>query len=185
MTFIVEFGGLKYYTYQYVFSRRIVESVVKGEGHSITALWSRQTGKTTTVAITGIGLAVILPILANQFPHIKELQPFKNGFFVGIFAPISRQASLSYSRMRKIVHSAKGIEILLDPEINVLVDSSRSDSLALSNGSYVHAKTASPDSNIEGETYHLAICDESQKLDQFKVEKEIEPMLSSTNGTLV
>lgn len=142
------------------------------------------TGKTTTVAITGVGLAVILPTLAHTYSHIEELQPFKEGFWVGIFAPISRQASLSYAKMRKILHSPRGQQVLND-ELDIEVASSRGDSLELSHGSYVHAKTASPDSNIEGETYSLIIIDESQKVDRFKVEKEIEPMLSSTAGTLV
>ena len=196
MAFISALGGLPFYTYQYVFARRIVESVLKNDGATITALWSRQTGKTTTVAITGVGLAVILPVLARQFdggqnddgstrPFIEELQPYQGGFWVGIFAPITRQANLSYAKMRKILGSNIGLELLTDPEIDVTVTQSRGDSLALSHGSYVHAKTASPDSNIEGETYHLIITDESQKLDRFKVEKEIEPMLSSTNGTMV
>lgn len=184
MAFIVEFGGLPFYTYQYVFARAIVVSTLKRDAATITGLWSRQTGKTTTVAITGVGLAVILPVLAKTYPHVEELQPFADGFWVGIFAPISRQASLSYTKMRKILHSIKGQAVLTD-ELDITVASSRGDSLELSHGSYVHAKTASPDSNIEGETYHLVITDESQKLDRFKVEKEIEPMLSSTAGTMV
>jgi hypothetical protein len=183
MSFIVEFGRTPFYTYQYVFARRIVASILRNEGATVTALWCRQSGKTTTVAIVGIGLAVILPVLARQFPTIEELQAFKDGFWVGIFAPISRQASLSYSRMRKILHSPLGQDIL--QELDVEVKTSRGDSLELTHGSYVHAKTASPDSNIEGETYHLVITDESQKLDRFKVEKEIEPMLAATGGAMV
>lgn len=185
LAFICELGGFQLYTYQYVFARRIIESVLMNDGNTITGLWSRQTGKTTTVALVGIGLAVILPVLSKQLPHVEELQQFKDGFWVGIFAPITRQANLSYARMRKIIHSDRGLALLLDDEIDITVTMSRGDSLALSNGSYVHAKTASPDSNIEGETYHLIITDESQKLDKFKVEKEIEPMLASTNGTMV
>src|SRR5438477_1340058 len=42
------------------------------------------TGKTTTVAVTGIGMAVILPVLAKHYPQIEELQTFKDGFWVGI-----------------------------------------------------------------------------------------------------
>lgn len=184
MQFIIEFGGLPLYSYQYSFARAIVVSTLKRDAATITGLWSRQTGKTTTVAITGVGLAVILPVLSHQLPHVEELRPFKDGFWVGIFAPISRQATLSYQKMRKILHSAKG-QMILNDELDITVSSSRGDSLELSHGSYVHAKTASPDSNIEGETYHLIITDESQKIDRFKVEKEIEPMLSSTSGSMV
>lgn len=169
MNFVATLGGMPPYSYQYVFARRIVESVIKNDGHTITGLWSRQAGKTTTVASVGIGLAVILPVLANQFDGgknpdgteralIEELQPFKNGFWVGIFAPITRQALLSYTKMRKILYSKTGQEILSDPEIDVSLTMSRGDSLTLSIGSYVHSKTASPDANIEGETYHLIIC---------------------------
>lgn len=196
MSFITELGGLPLYSYQYVFARRIVESVLKNDGHTVTALWSRQTGKTTTVAIVAVGLAVILPVLARQYdggtnedgtvrPLIEELVPYQHGFWIGIFAPIAHQALFSYNKIRNILYSNVGQALLNDPEINVSLKVSRGDSLTLSHGSYIHSKTASPDSNIEGDTYHLVITDESQKLDKFKVEKEIEPMLSSTNGTMV
>lgn len=185
MKFVVALAGHELYAYQWVFCRRIVQALLQHEGATITGLWSRQSGKTTSVADVTIGLCVLIPELAKAMPTIEELRPFKDGLAVGIFAPIKDQAGLSYGRMREILASSVAEEIMADPEIAVEVVSSRSDGLELSNGSLVDAKTASPESKVEGHHYHLIIIDEAQAVDRFKVDKEIEPMRASTNGVMV
>ena len=124
-------------------------------------------------------------MLAQVLPDNLYLRPFKDGLRIGIFAPIQGQAQLSYHRMREVIHSDLGEEILADEELNIEITTSRGDTLELSNGSLVHAKTASPDSKIEGFTYHIILLDEAQGADRFKVEKGIQPMCSSTNGVMV
>lgn len=194
--------GHRFYNYQLVFARRIVESVLLNDGSTITGLWSRQSGKTTAVAELIITLTIILPVLARAMNPYKVdpetgvelderdvrvpmLMPFVEGLRVGIFAPIEHQARISYNKMRKIAHSNRAKDILEDEEINTTIDISRGDTLSLSNNSVIWARTASPNSKVEGETFHIILIDEAQDVDRFKVDKEIEPMRAATNGTMV
>jgi hypothetical protein len=174
-----------WYSYQKVFTRRIVESVLSNDGETITAIFSRQSGKTQCVADVAVGLAVILPVLTNLWPQDPRLQLFTAGFRVGIFAPIQETSQISFDRMRMLVNSEETAAILEDPEINVQLIRDRSDELKFDTGSEVRARSASPDSSIEGRTYHLVIIDEAQSVSRYKVEKDIRPMLAANNGSLV
>lgn len=185
LTFIQELTGINFYAYQYIFARRIVESVILNDGDTITGLWARQSGKTEALADLGFGLCVILPALGNAFPDDPRLGAFTKGFRIGIFAPIMEQATISFTRMRALTTREKTLELMHDDEINVYVEVNRGDTLTFSNGSMVQARSASPDSQIEGKTYELVMLEESQKLTQQKVDKEIRPMLAATNGTTV
>lgn len=185
LTFTEALTGKKFYNYQYVFCRRIVESVLENDGEEITGLWSRQSGKTEALADLGFSLCILLPKLAEAFPDDPRLSSYATGFWIGIYAPIASQATISFSRMRKLTTRKETLEIMRDPEVDVRVEVSRGDTVTFSNGSMIEAHSASPDSQIEGKTWHLVMLEESQKLTQTKVEKEIGPMLTSTNGTMV
>lgn len=185
LVFTEQFAEVQFYTYQSLFSRRIIESVLDNDGNIITGLWSRQSGKTETVACLCLGMALILPALAREFPDDQRFMPFNKGFWCGVYAPVAEQAYISFGRMRDKTASEYGEAFLEDPELGVGIATSRGDTLAFTNGSYILARTASPDSQIEGKTYHLVVCEEAQKLLRTKVEKEIRPMLAATNGTMV
>ena len=185
LLFIEKFSQTTLYSYQAIFARRIIESTLKNDGATITGLWSRQSGKTETIAAVCLGMAVLLPELARAFPDDPRFKMFWKGFAVGIYAPIERQSLLSFNRMRKWVDGPHCKGILADPELALVVVASRGDTIALSNGSVIIARTASPMSQVEGETHHLVVCEEIQKMLRSKVEKEIRPMLASTNGTMV
>jgi hypothetical protein len=185
VVFIEALADVGFYTYQSLFARRIVESVIENDGETITGLWARQCGKTETVADVGIGLCVILPTLAREFPDDERLKPYVKGFSCGIYAPILLQSGFAFERMRDKVTSEKGEAILHDQEIDVHVVTNRGDTLAFDNGSCIVAKSASPDTQVEGDTHNLIFCEEAQKLLRSKVEKELVPMLTSTNGTMV
>ena len=45
LKFIQELTQTQFYNYQFVFCRRIIESVILNDGETITGLWSRQSGK--------------------------------------------------------------------------------------------------------------------------------------------
>lgn len=79
------YSGKVLYAYQTQFSKRIIRSVLENDGQEITALFSRQSGKTETVAVTVGGLMIILPQLANMpmFADDNRLNMFKDGFWVG------------------------------------------------------------------------------------------------------
>lgn len=183
LMFVDALAEIRLYTYQSLFARRVVEDVLEAGGSTITGLWARQSGKTESIADIVIGLCVLLPTLARAFPDDVRLRSFAKGFWVGIYAPVQEQAQISFGRMREKVNSENGQAILQDEELNTRVVGNRSDSLTFSNGSYVYSRTASPDAQVEGKTYHLLCLEEAQKLSPVKVEKELRPMLKATHGT--
>ena len=116
--FCEAYSGRVMYSYQTQFSKRIIRSVLENDGAEITALFARQSGKTETIAITVGGLMIILPQLANMpmFADDPRLQMFKDGFWVGIFAPSQRQAQITYNRMKSRIQCKESRAILEDPD---------------------------------------------------------------------
>lgn len=181
---IMEFGkiltGIPLYEYQEAIAYRIIYSVITFEGSILTVLLSRQSGKSETMAFVIDTLTVLLPALAKVLP---ELEQFSTGFRVGLFAPQSDQVVTTYSRAMTRLNSANAEMILSDPDISVSMESNVR--LSLSNGSFLAGQVASKQSKIESKTYDLVICEEAQDIDDFIVQKSIEPMLSATGGTLL
>lgn len=160
--FCEAYSGRVMYPYQAQFSKRIIRSVLENDGAELTALFSRQSGKTETVAITVGGLMIILPQLANMpmFLDDPRLQMFKDGFWVGIFAPSQRQAQTTYNRMRGRMQCKEAQAVLQDPDFRLEFTTSNGQTVALSNGSFCTAISASDGSNIEGESFKFIICEE-------------------------
>lgn len=180
------YSGRVMYPYQAQFSKRIIRSVLENEGIEITALFARQSGKTETVAITVGGLMIILPQLANMpmFLDDKRLMMFKDGFWVGIFAPSQRQAQTTYNRMRGRMMCKEAQVVLKDPDFRLVFTTSNGQTVALSNGSFCTAISASDGSNIEGESFKFIICEECQDISNFKIRKSIHPMGAAYNATI-
>ena len=82
--------------YQRPLARRIMESVIIGDGEEITALAARQSGKTETIANTIATMMILLPRLAKMYPDL--LGKFRDGIKVGMFAPVSDQAQTVFGR---------------------------------------------------------------------------------------
>lgn len=173
------------YGYQRRFMRRIIRSLLLHDGCTITGLWSRQSGKSEALATMAPGLGAILPTLALEFPDDQRFSQYSSGFAVGVFAPTLPKATIIFSRIKARAETrhaqALHIELGLQPSLTT----SRGDKMAWSNGSFVVTRSFSETTNAEGETYHLVIIDEAQLLTQWKLEKEIAPMMSSTFGTTV
>lgn len=180
------YSGRVMYSYQTQFSKRIIRSVLENDGAEITALFSRQSGKTETIAITVGGLMIILPQLANMpmFLNDPRLQSFKDGFWVGIFAPSQRQAQITYRRMKSRLQCKESLEVLNDPDFRLEFSTSNGQTCALSNGSFVTAISASDGSNIEGESFKFIICEEAQDISNYKIRKSIHPMGAAYNATI-
>ena len=180
------YSGRVMYPYQGQFSKRIIRSVLENDGAELTALFSRQSGKTETVAITVGGLMIILPQLANMpmFLDDPRLQMFKDGFWVGIFAPSQRQAQTTYNRMRGRMQCKEAQAVLQDPDFRLEFTTSNGQTVALSNGSFCTAISASDGSNIEGESFKFIICEECQDISNFKIRKSIHPMGAAYNATI-
>ena len=181
---IIEFGkvltGVALYPYQLEAAFAIIYSVITFSGDVKTMLFSRQSGKTECVAFVIDTLCVILPALASVFP---DLEQFKTGFRVGLFAPQSDQVTTTYSRAMTRMNSANAEMVLSDPDINVELESYVR--LELSNGSFLMGQTASKQSKIESKTYDLVIVEEAQDVDDLIVSKSIEPMVSATGGSII
>lgn len=181
---IMEFGkvltGLSLYKYQEDIAYSIIYSVITFSGDVKTVLLSRQSGKSEVMAFIIDTLTVLLPALAKVIP---DLEQFKAGFRVGLFAPQSDQVVTTYSRAMTRINSANAEMILEDPDINTYLESTAR--LEFSNGSFLAGQVASKQSKIESKTYDLVIVEEAQDVDDLIVAKSIEPMLSSTAGTLI
>lgn len=72
-----------------------------------------------------------------------------------------------------------------DPEFNLTFNCSNGTTVALSNGSFVTAISASDGSSVEGESFMLIIFEEAQDISNFKILKSLHPMGAAYNATLV
>ena len=180
------YSGKVMYAYQTQFSKRIIRSVLENDGAEITALFSRQSGKTETIAITVGGLMIILPEMAKMpmFADDQRLSMFKDGFWVGIFAPSQRQAQITYGRMKSRLQCKESVAVLEDPDFRLEFTTSNGQTVALSNGSFCTAISASDGSNIEGESFKFIICEECQDISNYKIRKSIHPMGAAYNATI-
>jgi hypothetical protein len=179
-----ELSGHPLHGYQRPFAERLFESLIIGDGATITALFARQSGKSETVANVIATCMIMLPVLAKVFPDL--LDKFKEGFWVGCFAPVDDQAEIIYSRIVSRLTSDRAVEFMSDPDIDSKPLKGKGASIMLKGlGSFIRRQTAHPRSNIEGRTYHVMVIDECQDADERVVNKSIGPMGASTNATMV
>lgn len=171
--------------YQETFCRRVLRDIVDAGMEEITGLFARQMGKTEALALVALTCMAIMPALARAFPHDPRFQRFINGFWVGIYAPIDHQASICFARAVKLYSKVELEAIISHPDLNADIVKYSGGCLVLENGSRLLARTASVNSNIEGDTHHLIIMDEAQDLDKEKVQKSIHPMGAQTGATMV
>ena len=180
------YSMITFYPYQELFSRRLIRSVIENDGEEITALFSRQSGKSETVATTVGGMMIILPRLAEMpmFANDPRINRFIDGLWVGIFAPSQRQSQITYMRMKKRLSCKASKTILADPDFGYEFTTSNGQTVGLSNGSFASAISASDQSNIEGESFKFIICEECQDISNFKIRKSIHPMGAAYNATI-
>jgi hypothetical protein len=179
--FCEELWGKEFRPYQRAMSYRIVESLVLNDAEEITGLLARQSGKSEIVATTLAGCMIIFPILAKTYPIMEQ---FKDGLWVGLFAPVEDQSEIVYSRIVDRLTSERAQQVLADPEIDEKVKG-QSRLLRLTNGSFCRRQTANPRAKIEGSTYHIIVIDEAQEADEQVVRKSVHPMLAANAGTMV
>lgn len=181
------YSGINLYPYQEQFSKRVIRSILENDGAEITALFSRQSGKSEAISVTCGGLMIILPRLANMpmFAGDKRLERFKDGFWIGIFAPSQRQAQITYNRLRTRIQSKNAIAVMSDPDFNLQFDTFNGQTVSLTNGSFATAISASDGSSIEGESFKAIICEEAQDISNYKIRKSIHPMGAAYNATIV
>jgi len=186
MQFMDTLVGHALHPYQAPLARRMMESVIIGDGEEITALAARQSGKSETVANTVATLMVLLPRLAKMYPDL--LGKFKDGIWVGMFAPVEGQVETLFGRTVNRLTSEHAQAILGDPEIDDSLGKvpGITRQIKLKNsGSSLMMMTANPRAKIESKSFHLIVIDECQGADDFMVAKSISPMLAYYSGTMV
>ena len=186
MAFMEVLVGHPLHEYQQPLARRIIESVILGDGEEITALAARQSGKSEIISNTIATLLVLLPRLAKLYPDL--LGKFKDGFWVGLFAPTEGQAETVFGRAVSRLTSDRAVEILGDPEIDDVAARSTGVTKGIrlkKSGSTLMMMTANPRAKIESKSFHLIVIDECQEADDFVVTKSIAPMLAYYAGTMV
>lgn len=129
------------------------------------------THNTEAVAVVNCGLSVILPTLANsELGEDSRIGKFKDGLWVGIFAPSYPIGSIMYKRMSDRMKGKKMAEVLNDPDVEAQLGEG-SKVMCVSNGSYTDVVSAAPQTRIEGRTYHLIIIEEAQDVSTYKIRK--------------
>jgi len=185
VAFSQKMTGTTFYPYQVEFGWRIAFSILIEDANEITALFSRQSGKSETAAVITCGMMVLLPTFARSMQQDPRIKKFENGFWVGIFAPGYKQAAIIWSRVKQKMYSQAAKELLAeDPDIDIDL-ASIPKNMVLPNGSYADCATAAPQANIEGTTYHLVLCDETQDIQSEILRSSIHPMLAATAGSIV
>jgi hypothetical protein len=186
MDFLKVLVGHDLHPYQKPLARRIMESVIINDAEEITALAARQSGKSETVADTVVTLMILLPRLAKLYPDL--LGKFKDGVWVGLFAPTEGQAETLFGRAVTRLTSERALEILNDVEIDdkaARVGGVTRQIKLTNSGSSIMMMTANPRAKIESKSFHLIVIDECQEADDFVVSKSIAPMLAYYAGTMV
>lgn len=190
-------ADVELHEYQKEFGRRLIESLITNDGDEITALFSRQSGKTETVATVVAGCMIILPILARLMPGMYSLDMYKKGLWIGIFAPSKEQAFTTFSRAKERLVSKHAKMFLTDPDIAADFESEKGNPIVVGGTwtaedgsikewrSLLRMQTAAKQSQIESKSYHIVVIEEAQDCDNQKVLKSIHPMVTAYNGTIV
>lgn len=182
----------RFYAYQVVVAFRICESVLLHDGEVITALFSRQSGKTEVLASILIALALMLPVLAKKYPKDWRLnitdeqgnyRGFAKGIRIGIYAPKQSQSEIMFERIRGYLKQDAAVKVM--QELGITMSENNGNSVKISHGSRVLCETASEQSKIEGETHNVLVLEEAQDIGDVKIRKSLHPMVSATMGTIV
>lgn len=192
LTWCEKLCGRAYYPHQKMFAKRIIKAVLENDSATITALMSRQSGKSFTVSTTVTGLMTILPVMANapMFHDDRRFQLFRDGMKIGIFAPTLNQAQIIFNNIKDYVSSERGRTFLASREFNISLETFNGNKVTLVFNnlgikSTITCFSASEGANIEGGSYHLYICDEAQDISNYKYRKSIFPTVSFYNGTKI
>ena len=178
-----ELSGFPLRPYQLPLARRIMESMILCDGARLTALFSRQSGKTEAIASVVATMMIMFPRLANVYPQYFER--FRNGVLVGAFAPVDRQSNILFDRIKARLASERAKNFMRDPEIDDFPTGQGITIKLRKCGSLARKISCHPRSIIEGDTFHIILIDEAQGADNKTVRKSVLPMGASTRATCV
>lgn len=160
------------YRYEVEASDRIILGAIMG-GLDVAIAISRQAGKTTAVVMTIAFLMRYMPELTGKF------------WSVGFFTPQKEQ--FKTDRDRLLSHLKRGEQLY---KYNVLEANANTLRIGYGKGeadmmAECFLFPVSPTSHPESKTLHMAIVEESHKLNERIFNEDIRPMLASTNGSII
>lgn len=169
--FIARFFGRRFLPYQTEVSNRIIDAVLHATGEEIFIEMSRQSGKTTVVVDTVSFLNTFCYELLG-----RELA-------TGIISPQKEMSKTDFDRL-------KDNYAALQRHMSFDLTEANGNTLRICDPANVpmavtYCFSLLPTSNNESKTLHVAIFEESQKINDRKAQDEIYPMLASTNGTKI
>ena len=184
-----DISGHKLRPYQIPLARRMFESFLIGDGAYISALASRQSGKTEAIASVIATAMIMLPRLAKAYPDAPNrstrLSKYAEGMFVGAFAPVQRQSNILYDRICGRLRSDAAKRVMSDPEINEMATGLGSTIKLKNCYSLCRKISCHPRSIIEGDTFHVILIDEAQGGNNEMINKSVIPMGTATRATYV
>lgn len=194
LRFCMALTGVTLFPYQVSFAKRIIKAVLTNDSSELTALFSRQSGKSETMSVVVAGLMVILPVLANTpaFMYDDRFTKYREGFWAGVFAPSQRQSKFVFGRIRSYLDgsttrkSNASTQIL--EELGIEFSTNNGENVVISTpywSSKVGCITASDNAKIEGESLHFILFDETQDISDFIISKSVMPMGSFYNASVV
>ena len=164
--------------------RETFDMEVRGKGWFVAqGLQVSNSGKTQVVAYVIAACMILMPALAKMWP--EWFGQYKNGFWVGMFAPVESQAETLFQRVQMVLSSENATALLADPEIDDKLEGGGKLLRLRVSGSICRMQTANPKAQIESKSYHLIVIDEAQRADDKVVNKSIMPMGAFYNATSV
>jgi len=167
--------GVELRPYQRELSDKIIYETLKARNQEIGVLWSRQVGKTETLADTVLTLFLFYLNVPLEFR-------------VGWFCPAQSQSVL-IARKRIVQRYEEAKELFENLGVHLVkgygrerVGTSspllifRNDNLNVEG--HVRSLSANPKSNIKGDTLDLIILEDAQEIDEEKMKVDIFPMAS-------
>lgn len=165
------------YQYQKEVSDSIIHAVIHRDQLEANFEISRQAGKSVAYILTEAFLSVINDELYGEPIH------------VGLFAPKEQQVKTSFDRLKEYLPPfARAFKMRYrESNATTLVMERPVDHNGITyylKACTFYAYTLGEGAHVESKTLHRAYVDEAQDVDDFKVNKEVRPMLATTGGCL-
>jgi len=170
--FFKAFMGLDILPYQQEVSDAMIRHFLDQDGWKIHVQISRQAWKSKVVFWT---IAFMVTFCKDIIPEYWNWNKLNIGFCVPQFDQLT-QNSLDLKEIFAKIEEETGFVQLV---------TANSTMIELSNGARIYLMSLHETSKNQSKTLHFVIADEAQEINYTKFKKEIEPMLTSTNGTQV